>query len=309
MDFKAIALGAGLLAASASSSALNIALTNDDGWSTPGIQALFEALTQAGHTVVLAGPLDGQSGSGTGFNIGSLEITKQAENQYSVALEGGETGAEPATSGAIGLNILSQVTGEAPDLLVSGINDGANLAAATYTSGTVGAAIHAAGLAIGGVSVPAIAISTDERCDEEAGVTEECREVAEFLADYIDHLALRPNYVAGKSALIPNGRALNINYPPVEPEGVAMANQGNQPLFLGDLQSIELGCAECASLAVGQTTGGGIVGLTPVDDTDDVNNSDQELYREGYITVVVIEPSFNVSKAKSLKEYLRTFEF
>jgi hypothetical protein len=75
------------------------------------------------------------------------------------------------------------------------------------------------------------------------------------------------------------------------------------------LQTIEVGCVDCAGLEVGESTNGGLTGLTPVDDTDDVNNSDQELYREGYITVVVIEPSFNVSKAKSLKEYLRTFEF
>ena len=179
MKFTSIAFGAGLLAASASASALNIALTNDDGWSTPGIQALYQALTDAGHTVVLAGPLDGQSGSGTAFNFSSLEITRQAENQFSVALEGGMEGAEPATSGA-------------------------NLAAATYTSGTVGAALHAVGLVTGGGSVPAIAISTDDRCNEDAGVTEECLAVADFLVDYIDHLIARPAYQKGNSEdLIP----------------------------------------------------------------------------------------------------------
>ncbi len=129
MNYKNLFLGAGLLAASASASALNIALTNDDGWSTPGIQALYEALTGAGHNVILVAPLDGQSGSGTSINIGSVEITRQAENQYSVALDDGETGAEPATAGAIGLSLVEEQTGMMPDLLVSGINSGANLAA------------------------------------------------------------------------------------------------------------------------------------------------------------------------------------
>lgn len=306
MNLKSIMLGAGLYAASTCASALNIALTNDDGWSTPGIQALYEALTDAGHTVILAAPLDGQSGSGTAFNIGGLEITRQADQQYSVALEGGNEGAEPATAGTLGLKLLEQLTGETPDLLVSGINDGANLAAATYTSGTVGAALHAAGLVMGGVSVPAIAISTDDRCAEDAGVTAQCLEVANFLVDYIDHLEQRPAFKKGKSGLVPDGKALNINYPPEEPKGVRIANQGKLPLLGGSLRSIELGCEGCVELEVGESASGGITGVTSYEDSEDVKNSDQALFAEGYITVVVIEPNLG-SKALGLKGYLRQY--
>lgn len=309
MKVTSMTLGAMMLATSASASALNIALTNDDGWSTPGIQALYQALTDAGHTVVLAGPLDGQSGSGTAFNFSALEITRQAENQYSVALEGGQEGAEPATAGGVALSILSELTGEKPDLLVSGINSGANLAAATYTSGTVGAALHAVGLVTGGESIPAIAISTDERCDEDAGLTEECLAVAEFLVDYIDHLVDRPAYRLGKSEdLIPNGRALNINYPPVEPKGVRIARQGRLPLLGGSLRSIELGCSGCLELEVGESTNGGVTGVRSYEDEDDFKNSDQALFADGYITVVVIEPDLS-AKATGLKGYLRTFRY
>lgn len=309
MKSLSIAFGAALLAASASASALNIALTNDDGWSTPGIQALYQALTEAGHTVILAGPLDGQSGSGTAFNFSALEITRQEENQFSVALEDGETGAEPATSGAVALNILRQLTGEKPDLLVSGINSGANLSAATYTSGTVGAALHAVGLVTGGESVPAIAISTDVRCDETAGVTDQCLAVAHFLVDYIDHLMARPAYQKGNSEdLIPNGRALNINYPPVEPRGVKIARQGRLPLLAGSLSSVVLGCRDCLDIEVGESTSGGITGLEPLGDEEEVTNSDQEWFAEGFITVVVIQPDLN-AKANGLKDYLRTFDY
>jgi 5'/3'-nucleotidase len=307
MNVKTMVLGAGLALASTSASALNIALTNDDGWSTPGIQALYEALTEAGHTVLLAGPLDAQSGSGTGFNIGGLEVTRQGEYQYSVALEGGELGAEPATSGAMGLSLLEELTGETPDLLVSGINDGANLAAATYTSGTVGAALHAVGLFLG-TSIPAIAVSTDERCDEEAGLTDDCREVAEFIVDYIDHLEQRPGFRNGKSGLVPNGRALNINYPPVEPKGVKIASQGKLPLLRGSLRSLEIGCAECGTLEVGSSASGGIVGTTPYEGVEDVKNSDQELFDEGYITVVVVQPNLGAN-AQGLKGYLRSYRY
>ena len=306
MNLKSMIFGAGLVAASTSASALNIALTNDDGWSTPGIQALYEALTDAGHTVILAGPLDGQSGSGTAFNLGALEVTRQAEQQFSVALEGGLEGAEPATSGAVGLSILAELTGETPDLLVSGINSGANLAAATYTSGTVGAALHAAGLFLGGGSVPAIAISTDQRCPEDEDITEECRDVANFVVDYIDHLEQRPAFRNGKSELIPNGRALNINYPPVEPKGVKIAKQGNLPLLGGSLRSIEIGCNDCLSAEVGQSVGGGITGAPSLEDVEDVKNSDQVLFADGYITVVVIQPRLGAN-AQGLKGYLRTY--
>lgn len=308
MNLKSIFFGVGLLAASTSASALNIALTNDDGWSTPGIQALYEALTDAGHTVILAGPLDGQSGSGTGFNISGLEITRQAEQQYSVALEGGTEGAEPATAGIIGLGLLEQLTGQTPDLLVSGINSGANLAAATYTSGTVGAALHAVGLVLGGESIPAIAISTDDRCAEDAGITDECREVADFLVDYVGHLEQRPAFQRGFSGLVPNGQALNINFPPGEPLGVKIARQGELPLLGGSLRSIELGCAECAELQVGESASGGITGLTSYADDEDVKNSDQAWFAEGYITVVVIKPNLS-ARAKGLKGYLRQYRY
>ena len=308
VNLKSLAMGAGLFLASASASALNIVLTNDDGWSTPGIQVVFDALTEAGHTVVLAAPLDGQSGSAAGFNLGGLEITKQADNQYSVAVEGGETGAEPATSGAVGTQIMQGLTGAAPDLLVSGINDSANLAAATVTSGPVGAAIHAIATVLG-ESIPAIAISTDERCNEEDGKSPECREVADFLVDYIDHLEQRKNYLKGNSGLIPNGKALNINFPPVEPKGVKVAKQGNQPLLGGSVRYLELGCKEdCNDLEIGETAEGGILGAPAIEGFEDIPNSDADLFAEGYITVVVIEASYGAN-ARGLKGYLNTFKY
>ncbi|MEM1112659.1 MAG: 5'/3'-nucleotidase SurE [Pseudomonadota bacterium] len=308
MKLKALAASACLMFASTSASALNIALTNDDGWSTPGIQALFDALTEAGHTVVLAAPLDGQSGSSAAFNIDSLEVTRQAENQYSVALEGGETGAEPATAGAFATKILTELTGEMPDLLISGINDGANTAAATVTSGTVGAAIHSVALVLG-ESVPAIAISTDERCDEDAGITEACREVADFVVDYVDHLTMRPNFVKGNSKLIQRELALNINFPPGEPQGVVIAQQGRLPLLAGSFRSIDYGCPEgCSALEVGETTGAGILGAPSVDPKGDVADSDAILFDEGFITVVIIEANYS-AKAGGLTKYLNRFDF
>ncbi len=309
MNIKSITLGLGLCIASTSASALNIALTNDDGWSTPGIQVMYQALVDAGHTVTLAAPLNGQSGSGTGINIGSLEITKQAENQFSVALPGGVEGAEPATSGAVATQISADLTGQQPDLLISGINDGANLSAATITSGTVGAAVHSVGQVLGTGSVPAIAISTDERCDEDAGITPECREVAEFLVDYIAHLEQRPNFRNGRSPFIQRQQALNINFPPGEPRGVVVAKQGQLPLLGGAPRSLLLGCAtNCNDLEVGDFADGGIVGTRTIEEKKDIANADSDLYQEGFITVVVINADLGAN-ARGLKSYLNSYNY
>lgn len=309
MKLKRILLGAGLLLGSFNASALNIGLTNDDGWSTPGIQAMYQVLTEAGHTVVLAGPLDGQSGSAAAFNIGNLEVTKQAENQYSVALEGGEEGAEPASSGMMALSILTELTGgQAPDLLVSGINDGANVGGVAPFSGTVGAAIASISL-LDGLQTPAIAISADEHCDEEEPLGESCLAVAEFVRDYIDHLTGRQAYVKGNQGLLPNARALNINYPAGTPKGVKTARAGAQPLLGGRPIAVIVGCkTSCNELEVGESADGGFTGTEDFSDFDDIDEADTTYFADGYITVVPIRPSYEVG-AKDLKDYLDKFEF
>jgi 5'-nucleotidase len=111
---------------SSASSALVVALSNDDGWEAPRIQAMKDALEAAGHTVTLAGPLDEQSGSSAAINaVSDLVIKKEAVNEFSVALAGGTEGAEPATSALIAIGIAKTANdGVAPDLLVSGINAG-----------------------------------------------------------------------------------------------------------------------------------------------------------------------------------------
>ena len=70
-----------IFAVATPASALEIALTNDDGWNAPGIQALKTALRNAGHTVTLAGPLTNQGGSGAAVDLVALRVTKQAEDE------------------------------------------------------------------------------------------------------------------------------------------------------------------------------------------------------------------------------------
>lgn len=48
----------------ASVSAVNILLTNDDGWAEINVRALYNVLTAAGDSVVLAAPAENESGTG-----------------------------------------------------------------------------------------------------------------------------------------------------------------------------------------------------------------------------------------------------
>jgi len=298
-----LALAQGAVQA-AEAPSLNIALTNDDGWPTYGINALYNALTAAGHTVTLAGPYAGESGSSAAINMEPLVIRKQAEGIYSVATESGS--AEPATAGVIAINIATQRRNAAPDLLISGINDGANIGPTTQVSGTVGATILSIGRMMGD-SIPAIAISTDERCHfkepaspEDAVVprAEEipaaCRQVADYIVGLVGKLAAAPAFARGEAGLLPTGMGLNINYPPGEPLGERIANQGRLLYIrqLGGAINMSLACeGDCAGMPVGATAtskriSGGVVKEA------DVENSDSALYAEGYITIVPIEPDY-----------------
>ncbi len=186
------------LSLASDSAALVVALSNDDGWDAPGIQAMKTALEGAGHTVTLAGPLDEQSGSSAAINaVSDLVVKKESANEYSVALDGGTEGAEPATSALIAIGIAKEANGGvAPDLLVSGINAGANIGAATQLSGTVGGTIVAIANGLNG-SVPAIGISTDEPCDEDdppGGDLPAC--VAANAAHYADVAGFTSDFIA-----------------------------------------------------------------------------------------------------------------
>ncbi len=315
------------LALATSASALNIALSNDDGWNAPGIQALESALASRGHMVTLAAPLDQQSGSSAAIDIAIppenfLIIKREASNQYSVAKQSGTEGAEPATSALMAIGISTEANGVAPDLLVTGINSGANIGSATQISGTVGGTI--AGLANGfNGSVPAIAISTDEPCDEEEaepGDLEACQaenaahyaEVADFTADFIAHLETKPGFLGSVAGLLPQGVGLNINYPPLPRAavaGVKLSQQGRVFTSGGIPLNLRFLCFfGCTTIPEGEITFGGI-GAADFDPTEDVANSDAANFNAGYITVVPIEPDYTATNSSSFNSVIENFEF
>lgn len=133
---------------------MRILLTNDDGIEAPGILALYDAIASLGEVRVVA-PADTQSASSHGITFHRPLMTREmlvAGRMRGIAVEG-----RPADCVKIGLRALwSEWYGEGtrPDLVVSGMNAGANVGINVIYSGTVGAAVESAFL-----GVPAIAVS------------------------------------------------------------------------------------------------------------------------------------------------------
>ena len=310
-----------LILAPAPALALVVALTNDDGWDSPGIQALRAALEGAGHTVTLAAPLDEQSGSSAAGNfVSDLVITKQSPNEFSVALAGGTEGAEPATSSLIAIGIAREANGGVnPDVLISGINAGANIGAAAQLSGTVGSTIVALANGLNG-TVPGIGISTDEPCDVDdppGGDLAACEavnaahyaDVAAFLVDFVAHLETKPGALSGEPGLLPPGVGLNINHPPLSPgeiEGVRLTRQGRTLVLGGVPLNLDFVCFACAVIPVGASSPGGIGGAD-FDPTPDVADSDSEAFNAGYIAVVPIEPDYTSAKHHKFESVIELY--
>ncbi|MBI5957964.1 MAG: 5'/3'-nucleotidase SurE [Chloroflexi bacterium] len=130
-----------------------ILLVNDDGVESPGLAALAAALDPLGDLLIIA-PRVQQSGMGRSFpgsNDGRMtETTVQYEGKSWKAYAATASPAQCVQHGVL------EVADRPLALVVSGINYGENIGTGVTASGTVGAALEAAGQ-----GVPALAISLE----------------------------------------------------------------------------------------------------------------------------------------------------
>ncbi|ANU08718.1 5'/3'-nucleotidase SurE [Paraurantiacibacter namhicola] len=125
---------------------MRILLTNDDGIHAPGLALLEEIAREFSDDVWTCAPAEEQSGAGHSLTLHSpVRLRKHGDQRYAV------TG---TPSDAVNLAMRKFFTETKPDLVLSGINHGENLADDITYSGTASAAMEAA-LA----GVPAIAMS------------------------------------------------------------------------------------------------------------------------------------------------------
>jgi 5'-nucleotidase len=138
---------------------LRALVTNDDGIESDGLRVLALVAHRMGFEVIVAAPRTDASGCSA-----SLQAT---QDEGRVVLEArpfdglpGASYAVDATPGFLALLGSRGAFGKAPDVVLSGINLGANLGRAIIHSGTVGAAVTAGAQGIRGLAVSLVAGQT-----------------------------------------------------------------------------------------------------------------------------------------------------
>ena len=128
---------------------MKIMLVNDDGIQAEGINTLYDQLKEVYEVFVIA-PEEEMSGSGSSISTRKPLEVKEVRNNF-VSVNG-----TPVDCVHLGLHELCPFK---PDLLLSGINFGANMAEDLLYSGTVGAAMEGRDLSIPSIAVSAAAFT------------------------------------------------------------------------------------------------------------------------------------------------------
>ena len=167
---------------------MKILLTNDDGILAAGLAAIYPVLANFGDVHVVA-PASPQSAAGHGITVTQPLIVSRVhvhEKFYGFSVDG-----RPADCVKLAIR---ELTGGLPDLVVSGINAGANVGVNVLYSGTVAAAVEGAFFGL-----PAIAFS------QQLGEELDLDRTAKLAGQMLDQL-IRKNALG-------SGRLLNINFP------------------------------------------------------------------------------------------------
>lgn len=178
---------------------LRILLTNDDGVEARGLLSLKEHLRQLGEVFVVA-PSEEKSAASHSLTIHHPIRAMEVDRNH-FALTG-----TPADCVLFAIRKLME---QPPDLVISGINHGANLGEDILYSGTVAGAREAS---LHGI--PALAVSLVN-----GGVTQDFTFAAEYTCRLVRELW---------PAQIPGGAYLNVNIPSGTPNGYRFTRQGSK---------------------------------------------------------------------------------
>ncbi len=205
---------------------MKVLLTNDDGIEADGLQTLRAALAAVrGIELVTIAP----DGNRSAF---ARKITTHKPLWIEeIPFEDGSVGyaTEGTPVDCVRFATLGLVEGFYPELIVSGINHGANLGDDVTYSGTVAAALE--GVLLG---VPAIAVSqqsTSREMDFRWGRHFNFGPGAEFVARLAQHLGHTP---------LPQGTLINVNVPGNSPSGVEITRLGKR-IYRDELRLQEQG--------------------------------------------------------------------
>ena len=246
-------------------------VTNDDGIDSPGLLCLARAVRRAGLAPLVVAPDRNVSGAGTG--IGQLDVHEGVAFR-TVEREGMDA---HALAGPPGLAVLSAALGafgDAPDLVVSGINAGANTGHSVIHSGTVGAALTGRTFGCSG-----LAVSLAPPRDDEPGRWDTAEEVAGEMCRWIIRL--------GRDDVV-----LNVNVPSVPTAAI----RGFRWTELEAFGHIRVASADHAGRRVEFGVHGDVEDRSPT--------SDHRLLADGWVTVTALT---TVAQAQPLGPDLPAF--
>jgi len=235
---------------------VRVLVTNDDGIDSPGLTVLAEAALAAGHDVVVAAPHRQYSGA-------SAALTAQEADGQLVLVDRRPPGLPAevpafgvkAAPGLIGFVASFGAFGDKPDIVMSGINLGANTGKAILHSGTVGAALSASSHGIRAMAV-SIASGDPQHWDTARGVTDEA----------LAWLAEQPV----------DDRVLNVNVPDIAPDRL----RGIRPAGLASFGAVQ---ARVKELGTGYVQ----MSYTAVD-AEDEPGTDHYLLARGWATLTML---------------------
>jgi len=253
----AFILAAAAIATPAHAQALNILISNDDGFESANIRALFEKLVAAGHSVIISAPTQNQSGQGGRVEflrpIGPLAANTRwgtvAAGSPGVGVAPGNpdihyVDGSPVMALLYGLDVAAPAKwGKHPDLVISGPNEGNNTGLVTISSGTVANALY--GINRG---IPSIALSAGETTGRSfttlvpGDVAYKGADVVLQILDVLKRKGKLPQ------PLLPVGIGLNVNIPAVtqacNPSTYRVTQIGTgttfQPAFYADISQSPL---------------------------------------------------------------------
>ena len=185
---------------------MKILISNDDGISALGIRTLANTLAEAGHDISVVCPDRERSATGHGLTMHQPIRAEMVDSIFHPAVKAWACDGTPSDCVKLALWALLD---SPPDLVLSGINHGANLGTEILYSGTVSAAME--GLIEG---LPSIAFSLTSH------TSKDFQPAANFAKILVGQLAQNS---------LPDLMLLNVNIPAVKWEeiaGVALTRQG-----------------------------------------------------------------------------------
>lgn len=241
---------------------MRVLLTNDDGISAPGLQAARRALRELGGVeLVVIAPDSNRSASARSITTRAplgVEEVSFGDGDVGFATDG--TPVDCVRFADLGFG------GGRPDLIVSGINHGANLGDDITYSGTVAAALE--GIILG---IPAVALSQQTR---EGGMGYASGRFdfgvgAAFAAELVSRLLTEP---------MPEATLINVNFPGREPTGIEVTKIGKR-IYDDELRMVDDG-------SEGGRRAYEIYGWRP--DHEDVEGTDLNAIAKGRVAVTPI---------------------